>query len=495
MFSVSSLKEKGIRNIVLFFNLLLIFTECKPRTKVINLCLSSKPRTLEPLKYQELAILQILCNVYEPLVEDDEVYNIRPVLAVYWEKIDSLTWIFYLRRGVKFHNGKHLKSQDVIYSLYYPRQLNYSEFRTHEIIMDTAWASSDSTVLIRTKTPNDFLINELRNIFIIPYGFKEGDPPCGTGPYKIVSVDNSVIVLKRFEKYWGKKPFFKHARISFSDDPRQRIQKLIGGQADLIDYLPLEFADTVIKYGKLLYTPESSLREIEFNVTSYPFNSAEFRKAICYAIDREAIVKEYYRGLASPANQFFPYGTEEHDPSLPKIPFDTLFAKNVFRKYPLTRPIVFDYSVIVKPLGDLLVEKLRECGLNIVGNPLPSEKFWEKVKGKKSQMFLISLTFNTRYAYSSLASNFHTHIPSSYYGTSNRTGYSNSVVDTLIKIIMLTEDAFLRNNLVGVVQRHILDDTPICPIAFERQYYGVKKDLVWIPRLNRRLYIKDMSRK
>ncbi|MEO0230277.1 MAG: ABC transporter substrate-binding protein, partial [candidate division WOR-3 bacterium] len=291
MFSISSPKIR-LYYALFLLNLLLILTGCEPGSRAVNLCLSSKPRTLEPLKYQEVAILQILCNVYEPLVEDDEIYNIKPVLAVYWEKIDSVTWVFYLRKGVKFHNGKQLKSQDVIYSLYYPRQLSYSEFRTHEIIMDTAWANSDSTVVIRTKTPNDFLINELTTLYIIPYGFKEGDPPCGTGPYKIESVNDSVVALKRFEKHWGNKPFFKHAYISFSVDPLKRINKLINGEADLIDYLPLEFADTIIKYGKLLYTPESSLREIEFNLTLYPFNSVEFRKAICYALDREGIIKE-----------------------------------------------------------------------------------------------------------------------------------------------------------------------------------------------------------
>ncbi|MEO0274664.1 MAG: ABC transporter substrate-binding protein [candidate division WOR-3 bacterium] len=486
-------KKKRLTNALtaIFF----VLVGCETKSKIVNLCLSSKPRTLEPLKYQEVAILQVLCNIYEPLVEDDEKFTVKPVLATYWEKMDSLTWIFYIRKGVKFHNGKQLDSKDVIYSIYYPRSLDYSEFRTHEIIIDTAIASSDSTIIIKTKKPNDFLINELKGFYIIPYGFKVGDPPCGTGPYKIDRILDTVIVLKRFEKYWGKKPFFKFAYITFSDDPKKRLDKLIRGLVDLIDYVPLEFTDTVIKYGKLLYTPEFSLRELEFNVTIYPFNIPEFRKAICYAINRESIVKEYYKGLASPANQFFPYGTMEHDVSLSQIPHDTGYARYVFKKYRGTRPIILDYSLIVKPLGDLIVKQLRELGLNIVGNPMPSVKFWEKVKSKKSQMFLIALVFSDKYGYSALASSFHSYVPNSYFGVSNRTGYSNSIVDSLIEIMMYTEDTRLRNELVSLIQKIVLEDMPICPIAFERQYYGVRKDINWIPRLNRRIYIKDMSRK
>jgi peptide/nickel transport system substrate-binding protein len=474
---------------------IILFLSCGQKSKEIRIYLSAKPRTLEPLKYQELAILQILCNIYEPLVEEDEFYNVKPVLAEFWEKIDSVTWVFYLRKNVKFHNGKPLTSKDVIYSIHYPRMLEYSEYRTYEVIIDTLWANSDTAVFIRTKTPYDFLINELSSIFIIPSGFKSSDLPCGTGPYKFKATNDEFIILERWNHYWGPKPYFKRAYIYFSPDPERRVKEFLSGNADLIDYLPLEYSDSITKYGKLLYTPESATREIEFNTNKYPLNNSEFRRAISFAIDREGIVASYYKGLASPANQFFPYGVNEHNPSLPELPFNPSYAKSIFSRYPLSKPLVLDYSEVIKPLGELIVRQLQSCGLNITGNPLPSEEFWKKIKSGRSDMFLLALTFTSKYQYSALMSSFHTRVPNSSYGASNRTGYINPTVDSLIENIMFLDDPVKRNTLVYHVQDILLKDMPFCPIVFERQFYGVKRDLNWTPRRNRRIFIKDMTRR
>ena len=72
---------------------------------------------LDPHTENEFNSNTIRANIFESLVSFDAQMNIVPRLAAHWEKIDDTTWIFYLRRGVKFHNGKEFTAYDVVYSI------------------------------------------------------------------------------------------------------------------------------------------------------------------------------------------------------------------------------------------------------------------------------------------------------------------------------------------------------------------------------------------
>jgi len=72
--------------------------------------------TLDPHVRNSLSTFAVLSHFYEPLVTTDAEMRIQPCLATSWENPDLLTWIFYLRRGVKFQDGKTLDSGDVVYS-------------------------------------------------------------------------------------------------------------------------------------------------------------------------------------------------------------------------------------------------------------------------------------------------------------------------------------------------------------------------------------------
>ena len=476
--------------------IVMILISCQAPQKKIVIALASTPRSLNPLRYKELASLTILCNIYEPLVTEDEAYNIRPLLAKFWERKDETTWLFYIRKGVKFHNGKPLTAYDVAYSFYYPRLLDKSDFRGIEVFVDTIYASNDSVVVFKTKFPYEYLLVDLISYFIIPQGFNpDTGLPCGTGPYRVIASGENFVTVKRWGKYWGERPYIDEAKFIFVENLEERISKFINGEVDIIDYVPLQLSDTITKYGKLVYTPESSVRGITFNLKTYPFDQLEFRHAVSMAINREELINDYYKNLASSANQIFPPSIVEYMRNLPPLEYDTVKARKIFQKYNNQTPYLLYYGRAVKPLGDRIVSQLQEAGLNVKGNPLPSPEFWEKVKAKKFQFYLAAVVFESRIGFSHLLNYYHSQKEATSFGISNRSSYANSVVDSLVETAMRTADSRVRVQMVSKAVGIIMRDMPFCPITFERTYFGTKRNIEWTPSIDGRIYLSRIKRR
>ena len=99
-------------------------------------------------------------QVYEPLVDFDSDNSIRPGLAVAWRLVDSTTWEFELRQGVRFHDGTPLTAEDVVFSL--RRALSpKSEFARDVQPVAAIEADGDHVVRVRTIEPNPILPEQL----------------------------------------------------------------------------------------------------------------------------------------------------------------------------------------------------------------------------------------------------------------------------------------------------------------------------------------------
>jgi len=72
--------------------------------------------SMDPYALRESFTQSFLLNIYEGLVRYNETLDHEPTLATRWEIIDPTTWRFYLRKGVKFHNGNDFNADDVVFS-------------------------------------------------------------------------------------------------------------------------------------------------------------------------------------------------------------------------------------------------------------------------------------------------------------------------------------------------------------------------------------------
>ena len=230
------------RGTTLFVVLLLFSCSCRhdaiKKQHEIAIAVPYEIDTLDPHARNSLSTFALLSHFYEPLVTTDADMKIQPCLAVSWENPDLLTWIFYLRSHVKFHNGKILDSGDVVYS--YQRLLNSQKLEIAGYLLDIAEVTAQGplVVRIRTKHPMNVLLNKLRFVQIVPRNAdaetmsKKVD---GTGPYSLLQwSDKSVIQMVRNAGYWGKKPFFEHVLFRLNQNSDQAIQSLLSGQSQLV---------------------------------------------------------------------------------------------------------------------------------------------------------------------------------------------------------------------------------------------------------------------
>jgi peptide/nickel transport system substrate-binding protein len=156
--------------------------------------------------------------------------------------------------------------------------------------------------------------------------------------------------------------------------------------------------------------------------------------------------------------------------------------------------IEFDYAEVRANIAEAIIEDLRNIGLKIKPNPLPVEEYWQKINNRKSDFYLIGSVPTTGEGISTLRSYFHTKEQKKGLGLLNNTGYSNRTVDTLIEKMIANGDLRHCVRLAYEVQRILIDDLPRIPVVWEKEIYGVSTNLIWTPRLDEKILIKEIRR-
>src|SRR5262245_26750833 len=178
---------------------------------IITIAVRSGPNTLDPRLSNDEATQRMSQLVYSPLLEHSDDLRIRPALAQRFDNPDPLTYIAYLRHGVRFHDGHELTSRDVVYtfkSILDPALL--SPFKGAFGALEDVTAVDDHTVVFTLKEPFAAFPIQLTGVPpIVPDGAGDSlrTSPIGTGPYRFVRYDaDDTLVLSAFENYWGGVP-------------------------------------------------------------------------------------------------------------------------------------------------------------------------------------------------------------------------------------------------------------------------------------------------
>src|SRR5215204_197069 len=156
--------------LVLFF---LVTIAChQDRNKdgdLFRLAVQYEVPTLDPHALNKVSSLAVLSNFYEPLVRTEANMLLRPCLASLWENTDPVTWVFHLRKDVRFSNGKKMDSGDVVYS--FRRLLKKGsnlELSGYVSNVESVSARDKFTVIVRTQRPVSILLNKVSFVMIIP---------------------------------------------------------------------------------------------------------------------------------------------------------------------------------------------------------------------------------------------------------------------------------------------------------------------------------------
>jgi peptide/nickel transport system substrate-binding protein len=310
--------------------------------------------------------------------------TIEPALAESWKTSeDGLTWTFTLRKGVQFHDGTSLDADAVFLNI--DRMLNQDNPFYFKGKMVNAINRYGAVASYRVVDPMTVEI-KLKNKFapflvtiahptagiISPAALKKhgediAKQPVGTGPFKWVEWrPNETITFERSPNWWGGNANLDRVVYRNVPEPSVQAAQLQAGAVNFAvginpDSVPILEKDPNI----VVYKTSGEMNGIKIKCDKAPFTDQRVRQALTYAIDREAITKTLYGGLAKVANSPMMPSFAEWDPSIKPIPYDVEKAKSLLAEAGLAngfsmRVVSFNAPLTVNPVGgDKLAEALQ----------------------------------------------------------------------------------------------------------------------------------------
>jgi peptide/nickel transport system substrate-binding protein len=272
--------------------------------------LTSGPRSLDLAHSMDINTLSVLSLGMESLLRIDQHGKIVPNLATSWKQSNKLTYVFNLRPGVKFWDGKPLTPADVVYS--FNRHLDpktQSQDASFFSNMKAAVQSGPEQVTIHMKHPDPTFIYMpatyafvLEKAYALAKGKNLGTPSggiMGTGAYTFSDFKpDEGITLNRNESYWGAKPPIKTIVFKFISEDSTRLLALRSGQIDGTFIVPLAQSKSWQAAGNVSvqYAPGMNQDQFAFNFAVKPFDDVHVRRAFAYALDRPGLVKSLLGG-------------------------------------------------------------------------------------------------------------------------------------------------------------------------------------------------------
>lgn len=305
--------------------------------------LGLEPATLDPARYSDIYSMQVATNLFDGLVEFDQNLNVVPAIARRWKiSRDHLTYTFYLREGVKFHNGREVTAEDFVYSfhrlldpdikspaaslfLYIQGAKDYNDGTASNIKGLTT--SSPSVLNIQLEEPfAPFLsILAMINAKVVPEEAVNEDfakKPIGTGPFRFDSwqADQEITLIAN-ESYFAEKPFLE--KLRFRIYPKLNLEQMyLDYQAALLEHteIPGDRYDQIMAGAAaddssiIISKPGLNLAYLGINHKVKPFNDVTVRQAISYAVDTELVVREFIKKGSRPAQGILPPGIAGFNP-------------------------------------------------------------------------------------------------------------------------------------------------------------------------------------
>lgn len=294
----------------------------------------AEPTSLDPACGNGLSVNLVDNLIYDSLVDRDQEGNILPRLATEWEFIDDTHIQFKLREDVVFSNGNPFTASDVIFSLnrtldeptalstmvwYSPDESSVVDDHTVIVGMHEPYAAALYVLAGgRTWIGDEETITEMG-------ADAHARMPVGTGPYKLTEwVSGSSLSLTANENYWGEQPATPNVRINVIAEPNNRVIALETGEADQALYVSGSDIDRVnaIDGYRIEQGPSEKYYLITMAMDCEKLSDIRVRQALCYALDKNALVAGSFDGGAHVLNGYYPsmvegfkdFGEWEYDP-------------------------------------------------------------------------------------------------------------------------------------------------------------------------------------
>ena len=478
----------------------------------LTLALPSDAVSMDPHGSNDVPSEQIRDTIYEPLLTQDENFEIVPVLAEEYEQIDDTTWEFKLREGVTFHDGSEFNAEVVKANI--ERVKDIAKASPRSFLLDMVSEVNiidDYTVELVTEYPFAPLANNLthgagkmisKDLIDADYqqaldeagsdlsldeyyelrdagGSEHEDvaneisayvgqlvesEPVGTNYFKFDSrspgEQTSVV---RNDDYWGDTALLDGVTFKVVSEPGSRIAELESGSSDAILATLSSNIERVDSNEDvtLLRNDSVSIDYIGFNTEKEPFNDPKVRQAITHAFDSEAVLEGVYNGSGTPAEAPLAPGVLGYSEDLEGLDYNMERAQEL-----LNEAGVEDLTINLMVNDDnpervdvalWLQESLSTLGITVNVEQVEWGAYLAATGAGEHDMFILGWSNSTGDPDNGIAPLFHS---DNIGDTGNRSFYNNPELDSILDEARQSTEESEREQLYMDAQQILVDDAP-----------------------------------
>jgi peptide/nickel transport system substrate-binding protein len=355
----------------------------------------SSSDSLDPRVIGDSVMIATSLACMNNFIEYDAEGNPTGELFESWEvKPGATEWIFNVRKGISFSNGKTLDADDCIYSIQIHRGETKSPAKSLLKNIKEIRALSPTQIKITLSSGNaDFLaLLSDYHLVVVPNGFTDWQKPIGTGAFTLESFDPGVrISFKNRGDYW--KPGrgnFDSVDLLYITDVAARQTALMAGEIDACNRLDPRNVKQMMSDPKLHITRTTGTGyrfAFVARVTEDPYQNKDLRLALKYGIDRERIIDLAFNGFAVPGND---HNLDSHNvyynTQMPQRRYDPDKAAFYFKKAGVSKPMELQTSdgAWGSAVDCALIyrESLSKAGINLDVKRVAADGYWDNVWNK-----------------------------------------------------------------------------------------------------------------
>ena len=469
----------------------------------ITMALSNDPVSFEVMQdaFGDVNLRMVAENIYETLVtRDPETMEIVPSLAESWEQVDETTWRFTLRKGVTFHNGEDYDADAVVFSV--QRQtnpdLNFSVTPMYYTLLAGAEAVDDYTVDITTNGYDPLLPARMCWLQMMPPEYLTDDPeahlerPIGTGPYRFVEMAPAQqIVLEANEDYWGEMPSIARVTLKPIPEAATALSALQTGEIDFVRDVNPASADSV---PQLASGPGVEFPMMRLQTVTGPLADPVARRALNYAVEREALASVIFGGFARPTGQVAASGIFGYNPHVEPYPYDPAMAKDLLAEAgaegaTLRLVCPSEHWLNDREVCQAVASQLQEIGLDIHLEMVDWNSWiMEIIADPESQPDIIYMSQSSELL--DADTNLSSYFSQQYSIAAN---WDDPTLNELMAREKVEPDPTVREELLQQALEHAHNEAPFLFLLHADNIYGLADRLVWSPRLDGRILVSEMS--
>lgn len=473
--------------------------------------IADSPAILDPRIGADAASQKAHQLLFSSLVRIDDDLRVVPDLAESLEeRPDGLSYLVRLHRGVRFHDDRELTAADVAYTFRSFLDPAFGGRSGAYRVLASVEALDPYTVEFRLKEPfASFPINLVMGIVQAGSGTTNLRNPVGSGPYRVAQfVPDDRLVLAPFADHWRGAPRNAGVVLKVVPDDTMRGLELRKGTVDLVvNDLSPDIASQLRAEGRLqtVTSPGTDYAYLGLNLTHPALQHPEVRRAIGYAIDRQAIVQHLRRGLATtaagivpPMSWAFEPGVFEfrHDPAAARRLLDEAGYRDPDGAGPQPRFAITlrtSTSEVYRLQAAAIQHDLAAVGIRVDVRSTETQTLFADIVSGNFQMYTAVFVGVTDP--DMLRRVFHS-AQQPPVGL-NRVRYQNRDVDRLIDAAARAADEEQRRAYYGQAQRIIAEEAPYVPLWFRTNVAVFQPDLdgVRLSPIADFTFLKDVSRR